>query len=219
MYVHEYTINTPVRGKRFTTFEKKSEKVIVHGKTLISDDVASKSFVCDLNKCKGACCVAGDLGAPLTEDELDVMEEMVDIVRPYLSREAWQMLDMEGPYLLDEDGDFSTRTIGGNECAFVFYDENSIAKCSIEQAWKDGKTDFRKPISCHLYPIRLGKTAEYETLNYDKWSICSPACDLGEKLKVPVYVFLKDALIRKYGEAWYNELAELIEKDFTDGLK
>jgi hypothetical protein len=192
------------------------KKVIIHGKTLLSDDIAEKAFVCDLVKCKGACCVAGDLGAPLTEEELPVIDGLVDLVKPYLSEEAIATLVKHGAYVLDEDGDYSTTTIEGRECAFVFYDENQVAKCSIEQAWKDGKTDFRKPISCHLYPIRVGMTQDYETLNYDKWSICAPACELGEKLKVPVYVFLKEALIRKYGEAWYGELCRVIEEEKLD---
>jgi len=176
------------------------------GKTLISDDVIEEQFVCDLTKCKGACCVEGDLGAPLNEEELEDIDRVIDHVKSYLTPEAIEVLEKEGGYLLDEDGDLSTTTINGKECAFAFYDENSILKCSIEQAHKDGKTDFKKPISCHLYPIRVVKLPEFEALNYDRWSICAPACDLGSELKVPVYKFLKEPLIRKYGEKWYEEL-------------
>ena len=161
-----------------------------------------------MNKCKGACCVEGDLGAPLTEEEVDLIDDVIDKVKPYLSKDAVDVLDKEGGYLLDEDGDLSTTTIIGRECAFAFYDENKILKCSIEQAHKDGKTDFKKPISCHLYPIRVSKLPDFEALNYDRWQICSPACDLGKELKVPVYKFLREPLIRKYGGHWYKELEE-----------
>ncbi len=176
------------------------------GKTLISDDVIEEQFVCDLTRCKGACCVEGELGAPLNEDELLQIDEVIELVKPYLSQAAINVLEKEGGYILDEDGDFSTTTINGEECAFAFYDKNKVLKCSIEQAHKEGKTTFQKPISCHLYPIRISKLPDFEALNYDRWQICSPACDLGKNLKVPVYEFLKEALIRKYGEEWYMEL-------------
>lgn len=180
------------------------------GKTLISDDVISEQFVCDLSSCKGACCVEGDLGAPLNQDELDKIDEVIEVVKPYLSQEAVEVLEREGGYLLDEDGDLSTTTINGKECAFAFYDNSGILKCGIEQAHKEGKTGFRKPISCHLYPIRISKLPDFEALNYDRWSICSAACDLGKELKVPVYKFLKEALIRKYGKSWYQELEDKV---------
>jgi hypothetical protein len=181
------------------------------GNTLLSDDIRDEAFVCDLQKCKGACCVEGDLGAPLEKEELSDIDAVIEHVRPYLSAEAIAVLEKEGGYVYDEMGDYSTPTLGGKECAFAFYDERGILKCSIEQAWKDGKTTFRKPISCHLYPIRVTKAGGYEALNYDRWHICSPACELGESLKVPVYKFLKEALVRKYGEEWYANLENLIE--------
>ncbi len=179
--------------------------------TLVSDDVVKEAFVCDLQKCKGACCVEGDLGAPLNKEELPLIDEVIDLVKPYLAKEAIEVLEKEGGYILDEDGDYSTSTIDNKECAFAFYDENKILKCGIEQAHKDGKTDFKKPISCHLYPIRISKLPEFEALNYDRWSICSPACDLGKELKVPVYKFLREALIRKFGESWYKALEEKVK--------
>ncbi len=168
-------------------------------------------FVCDLAKCKGACCVEGDLGAPLEEDELDKVEEAVEMVKEYLPKESLEVLEKEGGYILDEEGDFSTTTINGRECVFAYRDEKDILKCSIEQAWKDGKTDFRKPVSCHLYPIRITKLHGYDALNYDQWEICSPACDLGEQLKVPVYKFLEEALVRKYGREWFDKLEKAVE--------
>lgn len=179
--------------------------------TLISDDIKEQFFVCDLDKCKGACCVEGDLGAPLEKDELPGIEEVVEVVKPYLSKEAIEALEEHGAYLLDEDGDFSTTTIDNKECAFAFYDQKGILKCSIEQAWRDGKTDVQKPVSCHLYPIRVAKLHEFLALNYDRWHICAPACELGEKLSVPVYKFLKDPLIRRFGEDWYQRLVAEIE--------
>lgn len=179
--------------------------------TLISSEIRERFFVCNLDKCKGACCVEGDLGAPLQEDELPAIEEVVDVVKPYLSAEAVMALEEHGPYLLDEEGDFSTTTIDNKECAFAFYDDQGILKCGIEQAWKDGKTQFQKPISCHLYPIRVAKLHEFLALNYDRWDICSPACDLGAELSVPVYKFLKGALTRRFGEVWYQKLCDAIE--------
>lgn len=181
------------------------------GNTLISDDIKEKFFVCDLEKCKGACCVEGDLGAPVLPEELSDLEEVVELVKPYLTKEAATALERNGPYVLDEEGDFSTTILPGGECAFGFYDERGILKCGIEQAWKDGKTSFRKPISCHLYPIRVAMLHEFLALNYDRWHICAPACTLGESLSVPVYKFLKEALIRRFGESWYEELVVAIE--------
>lgn len=181
-------------------------------KTLISDDVIKEAFVCDLTKCKGACCVEGDLGAPLEINELPELKKVIPFVKPYLSNEAVAVLEKEGGYILDEDGDYSTTTLNGKECAFAFYDESGILKCSIEQAHKDGKTDFKKPISCHLYPVRISKLQEFEALNYDRWHICSPACDLGKELKVPVYKFLKEALVRKFGKDWFKKLERQVVK-------
>lgn len=182
------------------------------GKTLVSSEIKNELFVCDLEACKGACCVEGDLGAPLEIDELVEIEEVVDLVKPYLSEKSRGALEENGPYLLDEEGDFSTTTVGGAECAFAFYDEKGILKCGIEKAWQDGKTSFRKPISCHLYPIRLSKLYDKHIgINYSRWHICSPACTLGQSLGVPLYKFLKEALTRKFGQAWYEELVRVIE--------
>ena len=180
-------------------------------KTLVSEEILENDFVCNLNACKGACCVEGDLGAPLEEHELAELEGAYEAVKPYLSEEGIKAIEKEGLYIKDFEGDYSTTTIGGKECAFAIYDEKGILKCGIEQAYFDGKTTFRKPVSCHLYPIRITKYDHYDALNYDRWDICSAACALGDKLGVPVYKFLKEALIRKYGEAWYEELCREIE--------
>ena len=179
--------------------------------TLISDDIAEEHFVCDLVKCKGACCVEGDLGAPLTEEELPIIDKIVEVVKPYLSDQSKAVLDSEGAYLIDEEGDYSTTTIHGKECVFAIYDDKGILKCGIEKAWSDGNSDFRKPVSCHLYPIRLKQYEEFTAINYDRWHICSPACEKGAALKVPLYKFLKEPLIRHFGKTWYEELVEIIE--------
>jgi hypothetical protein len=186
--------------------------MVILDKTVVSSDIEKEFFVCDLEKCKGACCVEGDLGAPLEEDELDRIDEVIPLVKDYLPKEAVEVLETEGGYIIDEEGDYSTTTIGGKECAFAYYDDGGILKCSIEQAHKEGKTDFKKPISCHLYPIRIVKLEEFEALNYDRWHICSPACELGSSLSVPVYKFLKEPLIRKYGQGWFDRLEEAIEQ-------
>jgi len=179
--------------------------------TCISDDIAEKFFVCNLEKCKGACCVEGDLGAPLEESELPVLEDIYESVKPYLTPEGIAAIEEQGKYIKDWEGDYSTTTINDRECAYAFYDDRGILKCGIEQAYLEGKTDFKKPISCHLYPIRITKYENFHALNYDRWSICSDACSLGEQLGVEVYRFLKEPLIRAYGEEWYRQLTEEIE--------
>ncbi|MFO0356142.1 MAG: DUF3109 family protein [Sphingobacteriaceae bacterium] len=175
--------------------------------TLISEDVLEKKFVCDLNACKGACCVAGDSGAPLDKDELKTLDGVLEKVKPYMTKKGLKAVEKNGCYVIDGDGDYTTTLVSeGAECAFVFFDDNKIAKCAIEQAYLDKKIDWQKPISCHLYPIRIKRTKTYEAVNYDKWNVCKPACECGEKLDVPVYKFLKTPLIRKYGKDWYKQL-------------
>ncbi|NOT73733.1 MAG: DUF3109 family protein [Cyclobacteriaceae bacterium] len=181
------------------------------GEILVSDDIKHIEFVCHLEKCKGACCVEGDLGAPLEEDELPTMHKIQKAIAPYLTEEGKKAIAEQGPYILDEDGDYSTPTIGGRECAYALYDEKGILKCGIEQAYLDKKIKFRKPISCHLYPIRITKKKGFEAVNYSKWNICADACKLGSALGVPLYKFLKDPLIRRYGKDWYAELVRQIE--------
>ncbi len=191
--------------------------MIVLGNTYISDDVKEKLFVCNLEKCKGACCVEGDIGAPLSEEETKTLDEIYEDVAPFLSDAGRRVIEKEGTWTTDEDGEWVTPTISKRECVYAIYDEKGILKCGIEQAFLAGKTHFHKPISCHLYPIRITKYEQFEALNYHQWHICSPACTLGEQLGVPVYKFLKNPLIRKYGADWYNELTLLIEN--TSGNK
>lgn len=175
--------------------------------TLISEDIFEKNFVCNLSACKGECCVAGDSGAPLDKEELDILDKLLPVVKPYLTNKGKAAIEKQGAYVIDEDGDYTTTLVSeGAECAFVFFDEKNIAKCAIEQAYLDGKIDWKKPISCHLYPIRIKEYKEYDAVNYHSWHICKPACECGQQLNVPVFKFLKEPLIRKYGEAWYDEL-------------
>jgi hypothetical protein len=192
--------------------------MILIGNAVITDDLKTEMFVCDVEKCKGACCVEGDLGAPLEQEELQILDDIYPEVKPYLSEAGVRAIEDQGTYVRDYEDDFSTPTVGGRECAYAIYDAKGILKCEIEKAWSDGKTQFRKPISCHLYPVRITKYDDYDALNYDQWKICSDACTLGEELKVPLYKFLREALVRKYGEGWYAELVEEIEgKDQLSG--
>lgn len=178
--------------------------------TIVSEDILNRKFVCDLKSCKGICCVVGDAGAPLDEDELEQLEYVFPYVKKYLREISIEALEKD-LYTIDSDGDFVTQLVNGNECAFVFFDENNIAKCSIEQAYLDGKVSFKKPISCHLFPIRIKKYKSFIAVNYEGLDICKDACELGKKLEVKTYVFLKEPLIRKFGESWYKEL-EFVDK-------
>jgi hypothetical protein len=184
--------------------------MLIHGNTLISEDILEKEFVCNLSACKGACCVEGDYGAPLLESELEDIDRNLEAIKEYMTPEARKKIAKGGYSELDPDGDLVTKCISGRDCVFAI-SENGIYKCAMEKAYEDGKTDFHKPISCHLYPIRISEVGEYEALNYNKWEICSAACTLGKKLSVPVYSFLKGPLMRKYGAEWYKGLEEIAE--------
>jgi len=191
--------------------------MIVIDHTVITDDLKTSYFACDLLRCKGACCVEGDLGAPLEDDELEVMNAIYPKVAPYLSDAGRSAIEKQGTYIKDYEGDFSTPTISGKECAYAVYDENGILKCGIEAAYHDRKIAFQKPISCHLYPVRITRHKDYDAINYDRWHICDPACSLGQSLKVPLYKFLRLPLIRKYGVSWYRKLEKIV-KEKTDQM-
>jgi len=186
--------------------------MILVGQAVISDDVKENFFVCDLEKCKGACCVEGDAGAPLADEETAILDDIYPLIKGYLTDEGIEAIERQGTWVRDWDGEQVTPTIGDNgACAYALTDERGILKCGIEQAYLEGKIGFKKPISCHLYPIRITKYDDFDALNYDRWDICSAACVLGSQLGVPVYKFLKEPLIRKYGEDWYAELVKEIE--------
>jgi len=173
---------------------------------LLSDDLFTEHFVCDLSACKGACCVEGDAGAPVSIEEIGQLEADLDHIKSFLNENGKAAIDNNGVFEVDVDGEYVTPLVDGKECAFATFDDKGIAKCGIEQAHQAGKSDLLKPISCHLYPIRLHKGKHHEALNYHRWPICAPACECGSKLKVKVFRFLKGAIIRAYGEDFYEKL-------------
>lgn len=182
--------------------------LIVKGK-LISDDILQEHFLCNLEACKGACCWEGDWGAPLESEEMQTLERIYDDIKPYLSPEGRRVLEDEGLFTFYKDAnDYGTPLIKNGACAYMTYTEDGIAICGIEHAYNEGKTDFRKPISCHLYPIRVNREdkTDFEALNYDRWDICSAACQKGKEQQMPIYQFAKAALIRKYGAEFFAEL-------------
>ncbi|WP_159018994.1 DUF3109 family protein [Algibacter sp. L3A6] len=181
------------------------------GKTIISEEIVKKDFLCNLSACKGACCIDGDAGAPLEEDEIKIMEAIYPKVKPFLRQEGIDAIEAQGTYTTSEDGDLETPLINGADCAYVIFDEKNIALCAIEEAYNQGEIDWKKPVSCHLYPVRVQGYSEFSAVNYHKWQICDDACELGEELGVPVYKFVKEALIRKFGEDWYAELEKVAE--------
>jgi hypothetical protein len=180
--------------------------LIVIDNTVLSDDIAEKHFVCDLIKCKGACCEAGDYGAPLLESEIAEMEEALEATLPYMSEKGRAVVAKQGVAVPDDEKEPSTPLIEGRECAFAIKGKDQIWKCAYELAFNAGKTKFAKPISCHLYPIRITKYDHYQALNYHQWHVCTPACHNGKDLGVTVAQFLKGPLIRNYGEEWYQKL-------------
>jgi len=193
--------------------------MIIIQEKIISTQLFKKSFICNLDKCKGACCWEGDFGAPLEEDEELKIAESLDEIMAYLPEGNKASIQESGfSTFYKKNNSQGTRLMPDKSCVFMNKDHNGIAVCGIEQAHRDGMTDFKKPISCHLYPIRVSKNEKtnFEALNYNEWDICSAACQLGEEQKVPVYQFLKEAIIRKYGESFFEEMeaaAEYIENN------
>ncbi|TKK64319.1 DUF3109 family protein [Ilyomonas limi] len=182
---------------------------------LISDSVLEAQFVCDLNKCKGGCCEDGDAGAPLEIEELNELISNYEVIKPYLTPEGIKAIEKQGKYIYDTEFGWVTPTVNSGICAYGIRDEKGIIKCGIEQAYYDGKLKWKKPISCHLFPIRIQKSQQDEDLEYVNYEprqdLCKAACKLGKQLKVPVYIFLKEAIIRKYGEEFYEALAASAE--------
>ncbi len=175
------------------------------GKTLISLDVITKKFCCDLISCLGSCCVHGDSGAPLNGKEKGFLEQAYPEIKPYLRPEGISAIEEQGLHVLDDDHDTVTPLINQGECAYVIF-ENGVSFCGIEKAYREDKISWIKPLSCHLYPIRIREYKHYDALNYDEWDICRPALKKGKGLGLPVYLFVKDALIRAYGEDWFEQL-------------
>jgi len=180
--------------------------------TLISEEVLDNDFVCNLSACQGACCIEGQSGAPLEEEETQILKALFDKVKPFLRDEGLQAIEEQGAFVKGSDGEWETPLVNDEECAYVTFDDKGVAKCGLEEAYNQGVTDWKKPVSCHLYPIRTRKYSEFTAVNYHKWTICDPACALGDALKVPIYKFVKEALVRKFGRVWYNEL-ELVAQE------
>ena len=175
---------------------------------ILSLELFANKFICNIAKCHGVCCVEGDSGAPLEEDEGKIIDEIYPKIKHLLSPGAIEVIEEEGTSVIDFDNDLVTPIVNGKECVYTYFDTKGGVHCAIEMAWKQGLVDFRKPISCHLYPIRTRKLSMGEALNYDVWPICKDAIVLGKREGVSVYKFLKEPLIRKYGEAFYAEMEE-----------
>jgi Protein of unknown function (DUF3109) len=181
------------------------------GKTIVSEEIIEKEFVCNLGACKGACCIEGEAGAPVTEEEVSILQEIYPKVKPFLRPEGIAAIEAQGTHILSEKDELETPLVNGAECAYVTFTKNGTASCGIEDAYNAGEVSFRKPISCHLYPVRVQDYSEFAAVNYHKWPICNDACTLGKELQVPVYKFVKDALIRRFGAHWYAELEKVAE--------
>ncbi|WP_010523119.1 DUF3109 family protein [Aquimarina agarivorans] len=179
------------------------------GKTLVSEDIIEKDFVCNLSACKGACCIDGDAGAPLNEDEVQILKDIYPKVKPFMRPEGVEAVATQGTSIITDDNDLETPLINGADCAYVVINEKGTALCAIEEAYNQGEVDWKKPISCHLYPVRVQDYSEFSAVNYHKWDICDDACTLGTELQVPIYKFVKEALIRKFGPDWYAELEKV----------
>ena len=179
---------------------------------VVSIDLFEKKFVCDLTACKGACCIEGDAGAPLTFEEVSIMEDDLEKIKPFMRPEGIAAVEETGVFYMDWDNEPVSTLVNEKECAFVTFDDKGTALCAIEQAHKAGKTEFKKPISCHLYPIRVKKYNEFTALNYNEWNICKSACACGDKLDVKVYKFLKEPIVRAFGEEFFTEL-ETVDKE------
>lgn len=173
---------------------------------LVSLDVIEKFFVCNLDKCLGECCIEGDAGAPITEQEYAQLKEILPEVYADLLPAARQRIDEAGVAYADEEGDLVTQIVEGRNCVFTCYGEDGMCMCAIEKAYREGRIDFYKPISCHLYPLRLTDYPSFTAVNYHSWKICKAAEVLGRAKGVRVYQFLKEPLIRRFGKEWYDEL-------------
>ncbi len=186
------------------------------GRALVSLDVVERYFICNLEKCLGACCIEGDAGAPVTEEERVKLQEILPVVWDDLLPSAQEVIERQGVAYVDEEGDLVTSIVNGKDCVFTCYDKNGMCQCAIEKAYRAGKIDFYKPVSCHLYPVRITEYADFTAVNYHRWKICKAAEVLGRQEGVRAYRFLKEPLIRRFGEAWYNELCETVEAYFKE---
>ncbi len=180
--------------------------------TLVSEEIIEKNFQCNISACKGACCIEGEAGATLETKEAEMIKNNYNKISSYLSDAANKIIKSNGPFLKLSDGSIEAPLLNDKACVYVHYQSNGTLSCGIEKAYNDKKINFNKPISCHLYPIRIKEYSEFTAINYHDWSICSDACSLGAELKKPVFEFVKEALIRKFGNEWYNSLEKISKK-------
>ncbi len=183
-------------------------------KTIVSEDIIEKDFTCNLVACKGSCCIDGDAGAPVEDAERQILKDIYPKIKSFMRPEGIKAVEKQGIYTTNDDGEHETPLVNGAECAYVIFNEKNTALCAIEEANNSGKITFKKPVSCHLYPVRVQDYSDFAAINYHKWPICDDACTLGAALQIPVYKFVKQALIRKFGEDWYAEL-EKVAKGYT----
>jgi hypothetical protein len=179
------------------------------GKTIVSENILDKDFACNLSACKGACCIDGDAGAPLDEEETRRLQAIYPKLKSYLRPEGIQAIEAQGAFTTTKNGEYETPLIDDADCAYVIFDEHQTALCGIEEAYNQGDIDWKKPVSCHLYPVRVKDYSEFSAVNYHKWHICDDACSLGKELQIPIYKFVKEALIRKFGVQWYEALEKI----------
>ena len=180
--------------------------MILIDNTVLSDDIKENFFVCDLEACKGACCVEGEAGAPLDKEETEFLEKYYDSIAPFLNEKGKAAIEEQGKFIRVGKDTFETPLVDNKECAYVVFGSNGTTQCGIENAYRAKSIDWKKPISCHLYPVRIKEYSEFSAVNYHRWHICDTGCQLGDSLKIPIYQFVKDALIRKFGNEWYTEL-------------
>jgi len=185
--------------------------MIVIGDTIVSDDLYMVRFCCHLSRCLGACCVDGDAGAPLEEDEIALLEDHIEDITPFMTERGRNVITHLGVFDYDSAGKFVTPLVQDAECAYCNFTRDGVAFCAIEKAYDEARIDVQKPVSCHLYPVRISRYDSYEAVNYHKWYICKPALKHGRKEGLMLYTFLKPALVRKYGEKWYQELDSLVK--------
>jgi len=184
--------------------------MIIHGDTLIGDEIVKSHFACDVARCKGACCIEGDKGAPITADEVETIQELLPVIKEELSQEHIDFIEEFGFYETDHDGELVTTCLDDGKCCFVVEQANGVLSCGIENAYYKKKIDFIKPISCHLYPVRIREFETYTALNYHQWFLCGDACAKGDREQIKIYEFVETALRRRFGDVWYDELKELV---------
>lgn len=208
-----------VTRKREILIKDEEITMLQIGDALVSLDVVERFFLCDLSRCLGSCCIEGDAGAPITEEEYATLKRILPTIWNDLLPQAQKVIDESGVGYLDDEGDLVTSIVDGKNCVFTCYEKGGMCSCAIEKAYREGRIDFYKPISCHLYPLRLTKYPKFTSVNYHRWKICKAAEVLGRQKGVRLYQFLKEPLIRRFGKAWYEELCtacDLYLKEYGD---